>query len=174
VSKCDIEIEKPSDVMPINWEDYNDAYHVFWNFFSDKCRDDIGIPTEKTIKISGKFEKREIHRGEHVTVIYALKSVNEYEHKGIYDIVSKRYTFFVPFVEIYCHHILEEFLEKVDSEDLTEKCYIEGKLLIVKATHYKSDGHDQCCFNVPFIRLESIDGIYFENNQNGDEILTKQ
>ena len=163
VRKCDVEIERPSDVMPICWEDYNDAYHVFWNIFKSDCSG-IGTLTGKTIKISGKFEKREIHRGEHVTVKYVLKSVHEYEHKAIYDIVSVKYTFLVPLVEISCPNILEEFLEKIDSADLTEKCYIEGKLCIGNATHYKDD-RDQCCFTVPYIHLESIDDIYFESNK---------
>ena len=171
IRKCDIEIERPSDVMPICWENYNDAYHVFWNVFSDKCRlDDTGFSTEKTIKISGKFEKREIIRGTKVTVKYVLRGVHEYEHKAIYDIMSIKYDFIVPLVEFsFPNNIREEFLEKINSADLTEKCYIEGKLWLFNATNIRSNGHDQCCFVVPVIRLYRIDDIYFESDKNGDE-----
>jgi len=159
--KCDIEIEYPSDVMPICWEDYNDAYHVFWNIFKSDCSG-AGL-TGKTIKISGKLDYVFVH----LSHSYVLMSEHEHEHNDIYDHIHKIYNYTTPSVRVFSYFIHEEFQKKITSADLKEKCYIKGELGTSGITI--DDTHDQCCFTVPNIFLYSIDDIYFESDKNDEE-----
>jgi len=155
--KCDIEVERPRDIKPIKWDDYNDAYHVFWNIFAPKCNQKTGYKTGKTIKVSGMLVLDSIRS----YPSYLLKSEYEYEHNDIYDYMSKIYKYPIPSVKLSIF-IGEEFQKKIDSADLTKKCYIKGELATggVEAME-----NDICCFTVPHIFLYTIEDIYFEGEK---------
>ena len=156
--KCDIIIEKPNNVKPIVWEDYNDAYDVFWNYFKNDCRG-AGWPTGKTIKISGK-----IHLGSRR---FVLMSEHEHEHNDIYDHMLIKYDYPAPSIYVFCFfsdELLKEIILKY--ADFKGKCYIKGE--VATSLIGGEEGGDKCCFTVPNIRLYSIDDLYFEGDENDE------
>jgi len=147
---CRPEIEKPDDVLPIDWDNYNDVYTVYWNYRSKKCSTKTGT-TGKTIKVSGWVLKNSIliHGGicHYFFLVDYPDRVPENRYGGSITI------------EVNTYYIGEEIKTMLDTCDFTKKCFIKGELMLgdmQEAPH---------CSIVPGIILHSIDDIYFETDK---------
>jgi hypothetical protein len=93
-------IKYPKDVKPIDWENYNDVYTVYWNMVHC-CSETIDLQNE-TIKISG----------------WKAWSYDAFNLCGEAKYADRKlgYTAASPFITIECH--LHEFKEKLDWRNL--------------------------------------------------------
>ena len=136
---CDknCKIKYPKDLKPIDWENYNDVYTVYWNL-AHCCSESINIQSD-TIKISGwKVQSRDL---------FALG-----------DDAKCAETLFVPSPSTVVY-IDFDFLEAyafLDTCDLTKKCFIKGKI------NYTPNEFTSRCFIEPKIKVMDINDIYFE------------
>jgi len=128
--------KKPKDVKPIDWENYNDVYTAFWNTYS-------------TISESSRIEGKDI-------MVYGWVLPNYSAHG--FTLVTETHgsdkpvrLAGKPHFQVYCGS-----KEKLDTCDLTQKCYIKGKLAFnrIKA--------GSCSVAVPEIKIEDIDNFYFD------------
>jgi len=159
---CGINIENPDEIEPIDWENYNDVYSVFWNYFKNNCHG-AGYPTGKTIKVYGRIDSNSLKitsegLNPHGLHSFILMDEHEHEYNNIYNYLYEKYSYSAPHVEVFCF-IPDEFQEKLTSTDLTRKCYIKGEL---GTSILKWDVDDECCFTTPNVRLYSTNDIYFE------------
>ena len=153
------EIEKPSDVMPICWEDYNDVYHVFWNYRSRKCSTKTGT-TGKTIKVFGWVKNVNTHE----LLLVSDPNVPVFSsYDNSIDVYSMYIRKGIAVLQVRLHPIADEAKIKLDTCDFTKKCFIQGELA-VENRHSKPH-----CSIVPTIVLNDIDDIYFESDKNVDE-----
>ena len=133
------EIKKPKDIKPIDWENYNDVYTVYWNFISD-CIIFGDWPSngswqlEKTIKIYGLITGYSLHSG-------SLNFKNQDLDKSVTVSIT--------------NEIEKEIYEKLYAPNWPKKCYAKGDL------HLKPI-ETECCIVFPLIIVNSIDDIYFE------------
>ena len=128
----------PKDVKPIDWENYNDVYTVYWNCYSS-CEKIKSEYEGKTIKISGwKIQSRDA---------FALG-----------DDAKCAENFFVPspsaVVDIDCY--FPEADAFLDTCDLTKKCFIKGKIRFDMLKYSSS------CSVKPKIEVMDINDIYFK------------
>ena len=141
--KCGV--DKPKNIKPIDWENYNDVHTVKWNFRDDCSKFPLGR-TGKTIKMYGW--------------IFHPQSVNPY----LFALLSD--SLFVEadnpkcaMVYVICDGDREEctaISSKINSSDSKRKCYVMGELSI---DHLAGN---TCCTSEPEILLKSSDDIYFE------------
>jgi hypothetical protein len=125
-------IERPKDVKPIDWENYNDVYTVYWNY-RQKCSEAKVEDVDKDIMIYG----------------WILGSFN-----NMYLVADKNTgTSGNPHVllnaTLQVHTILE-------TSDLTKKCFIKGKLFL------RDFATNDCCSVMPLIVILNANDIYFE------------
>jgi hypothetical protein len=110
---------------------------VYWNT-KHSCSETINFPSD-TIKISG------------------WKAWSYYEFNlcddAKYADKNLGYTAATPIITIQCD--LPEFQSKLDTSDLTKKCFIKGKL---DFRRFKRT----CCVRVPVIIITNVNDIYFE------------
>jgi len=156
---CHIEIDNPSDIKPIDREIYNSVYDIFWNYVTMNCCEvNVGyFKTGDAIKIYGKIVKK--------TRYFWLIDDNEYEHDNsqLYNLMSEYGCPAAPSVRVFCALISDELQGKLDSCDLTKKCYVKGDLgFITVGGDGGISGPDNCCFPIPNVCLNSINDIYFE------------
>ncbi|MDR2569347.1 MAG: hypothetical protein LBD23_03485 [Oscillospiraceae bacterium] len=163
---CDVDIEKPGDLKPIDWGEYNDVYTVFWNILKNDCRGS-GYQTEDTVKVYGKISdlKYVQHYPGDSTYLHSfvLNDIHEYNDIFIFDHLRTKYGCPAPSVTIFCYHIADKLQKMLDSCDMMKECFIKGELGTIGIG---SEGFDKCCFTVPSIYLCSIDDIYFETDKN--------
>ena len=136
-------IDRPKDIKPIDWENYNDVYSVFWNYrtlCSEIKEEDRGReimvygwvqPDWDGISVSASMFALKDDRND---IIQAHVEIKTSTDKLEYDLIQK----------------------KLDSCDLTKKCFIKGKL----------DFHclqiQGCSKSEPQMYLENVTDIYFE------------
>ena len=126
----------PKNVKPIDWENYNDVYTVYWNCRST-CKENKTINEGKTIKISG------------------WKTTWSDSFLLCEKIVYEKGSHPFPFIPILCY--LPEFKDKMDTCDFTKKCYIEG-IIHLELWEERPRG----CIIEPYIEITNIDNIYFK------------
>ena len=131
-TSCEERVHK--DIKPINWGNYNDVCTVFWNFYTP-CKEVKSECDGKTIKISG----------------WQTGSYNYCSLHLCDDTISRGFT---TYISIFCS--LPEFKAKLDTSDLTKKCFVKGKL----SFDYMNPGKD--CMVRPMIEITNIDDIYFK------------
>ncbi|MDR2887519.1 MAG: hypothetical protein LBV26_05910 [Bacteroidales bacterium] len=162
--KCHIDLVKPADVKPIDSESYNDVYNVFWNYFEEYYRGAWSLTD--SIKTYGKIDTCTLDTSHS----FVLISEHEYEHNIIYDFIQEYRLYPGPAINVFCHSIADELQSKLDSCDLTGRCYIKGELKIgAVGGHGGINGPDDCHFTFPHIFLKNINDIYFENEKNNDD-----
>ena len=128
----------PKDVKPIDWENYNDVYTVYWNCYSS-CKKIKSEYKGERIKISGwKIQSRDG---------FALG-----------DDAKCAENLFVssPFEVVYIDLCFSDAYAFLDTCDLTKKCFITGILRLVED---ESRSH---CFVRPVVEVTHISYIYFE------------
>ena len=169
--KCDIKnIMKPDDIQ-IDWENYNDVYNIFWHYFSNNCRG-AGNLTSDIIKVHGKIDISSFHfvrnYPDKSTYLHSFELIDEQEHEynSIYDYLYNRYDYRAFSVRVFCYNIADELQKKLESCDLTRKCYIKGEVSTGILGGGRSEGYnDDCCFTFPSVNLYNIDDIFFETNK---------
>ena len=136
------ETNKPANISPIDWDNYNDVYTVNWNFRSNDCST---VGHIGTIKVYGWVY------GSNLPIRLYTKPVQNNDE--VNNTLS---------IGISTHTIADEIKEKLDTIDFTRKCYIQGELYI----DCEVGGSFGCSHSAyPFIKLLSIDDIYFETNK---------
>jgi hypothetical protein len=147
LAACDkgCKIKYPKDVKPIDWENYNDVYTVYWNTVhpcSDLCNhpEDFWNYQCDTIKISG-------WKAWGYDYFYLCDDAK-------YAIRDLGYTAPFPMMRIRCN--LPSFKDKLDTCDLTKKCFIKGILV------FESVGEPRCGNHGAHILITDINDIYFE------------
>ena len=131
-------IDRPQNLKPIDWENYNDVHTVYWNTVH-YCGEPNNIQGD-TIMISG-------WRPWSYDFFYLCDEAKYADN-------SLGYTAAKPIVRIVCY--LPEFSEKLDTCDLTKKCFIKGKLM------GESFSDMNCNWIEPIIEITDINNIYFE------------
>jgi len=138
-------IKYPKDLKPIDWENYNDVYTVYWNLVHC-CSEDPYFQTDSmecvnrgTIKISGwKVQSRDLF--------------------ALCDDAKCAENFFVPSPStvVYIDFYFPEAYAFLDTCDLTKKCFIKGEI------NYTLNEFTSRCFIEPKIKVMDINDIYFE------------
>jgi len=128
----------PKDVKPIDWENYNDVYTVYWNLRSS-CKKIKSECDGRTIKISG----------------WRVWSRDSF---CLGDDAKCAEIFFVPSPRavVYIDFNFPEAYAFLDTCDLTKKCFIKGKI------HLSMDELSSRCYVEPKIEVTDINDIYFE------------
>ena len=156
--KPNCDINKPKGVKPIDWENYNDVYTVFWNGVRD-CSSGNFDDAGKDIKVFGWIFQGPIYPdGKPLPVNpekFALISNEEdifwwnFSTRGGQGIYVNAYR--LEDVENY-----RKLVDKFATADITKKCYISGKL------YFQSLPNNDCCSTISGIQIYSADDIYFE------------
>ena len=131
-------MKPPKDLKPIDWENYNSVYNVFYNYYA-LCNKQKYEDEKKNIMIYGwiypQWEGWFILRD----------SPNNANENLAY-----------PWIRILSFEVETEFQAKLDTCDLTKKCFIKGKL-IFNCLH-----SGMCSTSVPEIIISNLDDVYFE------------
>ena len=133
-------IDRPKDVKPIDWENYNSVYDVFWNYYAESHEENVKIYQD----------------GYKDIMIYGWVRNLNYGYINLYDFYLREYS-----NGNTCSVIiwgLDRFFDKtqikLDTCDLTKKCFVKGKL------SYNELQTNYCGWITPVI--VDIDDIYFE------------
>ena len=138
--KCP-DVKIPKNLSPIDWEEYNDVYTVYWNGQKKGW-----ALNGKTVKITGW-----LYNPDHVEVTATV--ISDYfrlagrPNDGYY---SKKVQLAPGSVDI-----IEPLTIKLANSDLTKKCYITGIIWIETITI-------DCFPIVTCVAITDIDNIYFE------------
>jgi len=142
--KKNCNIDRPKNLKPIDWENYNDAYTVYWNYTGD-CADFPLGKTGKTIKMYG----------------WIFQPTNVYPHS--FNLLSDSLLVEdgnpkCAMIRVQCFNAeeLEKIKAKFDSSDLKKKCYIIGEIVVFD----EPDNH--CCLTSPDVLIEGTNSIFFD------------
>ncbi|MCL2682108.1 MAG: hypothetical protein FWE63_01315 [Bacteroidales bacterium] len=146
------EIKRPTNLKPIDWENYNDVYTVYWTYHKREVL--VYEDTAKIIKVYGWVAQNYEH--------------SDFDYMGgdadfflLGNEAGGNDAPFVPFVIVGGSEIISSLKEKLATADLTKKCYVRGKLTILFTKCI--DGIDWgCCLMYSAIRIYSVNDIYFE------------
>ena len=138
---CDKEckIDRPKDVKPIDWENYNDVYTVYWNLVH-LSSEPINLQSD-TIKITGWVRLPLYSMEGYFNLVENVSQAGK-----IPGSVSN------PNIIVICPNSIREYL---DTCDLTRQCFIEG-LLIFEEAPLKG------CKKVPKIVITNVNDIYLK------------
>jgi len=146
--KC--KIKYPKNIKPIDWENYNDVYTVKWNYITvgSETKTKIEQDRDKDIMIYGwvsfphawniGFGLNEFFDGNGTMCTIGIQSTID----SINNIVD--------------YSLLEQVRTKLDTSDLTKKCFIKGRL---SSQSFPGNG---CSRIEPKIMITDINNIYFE------------
>ena len=145
--KKSCKIKYPKDIKPIDWENYNDVYTVYWN-----CKDTkVNSKMRDTIKIYGWIFQGPIYPNGNPLPVdpdnFTLISNEEdifywnYSTRGVGINIRNIYYDSVTYVNLQ---------PKFDTSDITKKCFIKGRLgFVYLYTEY-------CSILDPYICVENI------------------
>ena len=137
---CEIII--PKDLKPIDYDNYNDVYTVYWSFV--KLCSENNDYKDKIVKISG-------WRPWSYDLFYLCDdpkyAVRDLGHAAASPIVKIRLE-------------LPENSAHLNNPDWSKKCFIKGELLFY---HLEMGS---CCKLLPEIVIKDIDDIYFEEQED--------
>jgi len=158
-------MERPKDLKPIDWENYNDVYTVYWTYHGREIREKemetLLKDTANTIKVHGW-----VHRIRQSISPYSVHNFMEVVLIGNEIADDGNYSYFeYPYVEFTVVGDLEVMfllLEKLTSADLTKKCFIRGKLCLSSAGAHIDFENGSCDIIFPRIRVYSVDDVYFK------------
>ena len=155
--KPDWEIKFPKGVQPIDWENYNDVYTVYWNFLKN-CSEPWSNELGKDIKVCGWIFQSSDGGFSPVNTIYYFCLINKEEN--IFADYPDDGTGVVISVVIGRSDEDKAFIDslknKFATSDITKKCYIKGKLSFETSSDLRS------CYKYPQIVISNADDIYFE------------
>jgi hypothetical protein len=142
--KCNI--DKPKHLKPIDWENYNESYTVYWNGVKD-CSES-GIGDGESIKVFGWIRQCAYDKPLIDPTLFAIT-----EEKYRTECNGAKGT--ILYVRPFDYDFLDSLQIKLDT-NATKKCYINGKL------SYNNLYSNNCCRAVPEIVIYSTDDIKFE------------
>jgi len=131
--------EKKPKVKPIDWENYNDVYTVVWNY-KNKCRK-AEKDKNKNIMASGWIQG-------YYNVGHDFYLSDKPDMKELRIVIT-----LLPDDSI---NKALEIASKLDTCDLSKKCFIKGELLF-----YNKADNSRCATD-PIIYLHDVNNIYFE------------
>ena len=136
------EVKIPENLSPIDWENYNDVYTVYWN-----CKKGIekNSHTENIIKVTGWI----LQPGAN---IHEINPARFYLTDGPDRILFSEGLQ----VNIISFETAELLKIKFGNSDLTKKCYITGNLFGL------SNSSNDCSWIDYMIEITNPDDIYFE------------
>jgi len=148
-------IDRPDNVSPIDWKNYNDVYTVYWTYHKRERWQDAWIhkDTTKTIKVSGWIAQN-----------YEPHYFDYMASDADFILVGNETSYNAPFIPIVFAGDLETvnlLREKMATADLTKKYYIRGKLCFSLAICISGEDFG-CCLVFPRIRVYSPNDISFE------------
>ena len=152
--------ERPKDLKPINWEDYNDVYTIYWTYDGRDTREkEMEILYEDTVEIIKIY-------GWIARILYSPGG--PYGNTGFMEFVLvgneiDDYFYNHPHVRfgvVGDWMVMSLLNEKLGSADLTKKCYVRGKLSFYGIHIDFEDG--SCDLIFPVVRIYSVDDVYFE------------
>jgi hypothetical protein len=155
-----IPFERPKDLKPIDWENYNDVYTVFWNYYQRECSEMwVWDDSTKTIKVSGWIVQDNWAQGTVVPGRITLFTLVN-NSKDIYTISGYPQPYIA--ISVKDSDVAPLLFDKFTKTDITKKCYIRGSLFFKEreVSNYCLDYSG--CFLFLEIVLDSIDDIYFE------------
>jgi len=138
---CDVKI--PNGVKPIDWENYNDTYTVYWNYKGNDCSS--SGKTGLTIKMYGW--------------IFHPQDVSAWSFYLLSDsllVEANNPKCAMVWIKCFEKEEIGRLKAKFDTSDLTKKCYVAGKLFI------DSFSNNDCCTTESEITIENADDVYFE------------
>jgi len=147
------EIKKPKDLKPIDWENYNDVYTVYWNFRTNDCSK--AGPTEKNVKVFGWIFQG-MGEGYGPPVNPAKFALISNEEDIFWYNFSTRGGTGLYVIANHDKDLIDSLKTKFTENDITKKCYVSGTL-----EFYELPTND-CCSTMPIIRIYNVDDIYFE------------
>ena len=142
-------IKYPKNIKPIDWENYNDVYTVYWNYHT--------VSSETNKKIEQDRGKEVMIYGYIHGIQWAKFSLIANKDNSNLQVFTR--LFFNPYDDdgyVNFDTLVHQIQTKLDTSDLTKKCFITGKL---SAT---SLGTNYCTWIVPTIIITDINDIYFE------------
>ena len=139
------EVKIPKNLSPIDWENYNDVYTVYWNCMKKQEKHNN---KGDTIKVYGW-----IFQGHHGHPVRTEE----------FSLIDKEANIFAPnrsvengvYISVECYSIADSLKNKFSTLDITKKCYITGALRINGII-------GQCEPVVPIIKVTDINNINFE------------
>ncbi|MDR2653557.1 MAG: hypothetical protein LBC68_14850 [Prevotellaceae bacterium] len=142
-------VDKPKNLQPINWANYNNVYTVFWN-----CKAECGEYSfsGNEIKIKGWLPSE----------TYEIIDNYNLEIWETKENADKRDGANVNIPIIATSEIMSSVISLLNSENLNKQCFIKGKLEYMRI-------ETMCCRVSPRIVLENIDNISFENEGGENE-----
>jgi len=162
---CDTSITKPNDLLPVDWDGYNDVFTVWWNFRSNDGEPHNYLTQGRTIKIYGTFGNYSFGFNNDGSGMIFFDLVDEQE-RDFFDpgwVSENPYTISVRF-QIHPDSLIDkdELLDLLSIwASLTKRLYIRGSLTT------GAGGPHWCPGSIfPQIILNSLNDIYFETNKS--------
>ena len=139
----------PKSFSPIDWDNYNDVYTIYWNYEIDNSILERG-PTGKILKAEGW-----------VVPINWQEEIKPYYFKLI-DVPYKQiqtqmdwYERYTVYVRTATPKVGEQLRIKIENSDLSKKCYITGDL-VIEFMDGAWNGY------TPIIEITNADNVIFE------------
>jgi hypothetical protein len=148
--KNDCNIKYPKNIKPIDWENYNDVYTVYWNFCS-LCDQRKEGDRGKEIKLCGwVFQGIDETQSPFQDGYLGFPIISNEDDIFWWNFSTRGVGLYVKF-----SNIKDSLQTKFDKTDITQKCFIKG---ILDYNHLLTE----CCRSIPTIIIASADDIYFE------------
>jgi hypothetical protein len=136
--RCGKDSTIPSNLKPIDKENYNDVYTVYWNYWDSW--DNIGREID-TVLIWGYINITRDYRKEYAIID---DSTSAYKRIGGY-----------PLIRIFWHDSISSQIRAIIENSVPDKCFIKASVLPLE--------YDDNCYShtVPKLQIISPDNIYF-------------
>lgn len=146
------EIEKPKNLKPIDWKNYNDVYDVYWNSLA-YCSDvDIwAFENAEEIKIYGWISNA---FNEYPAKASDFSLINDFSE--IYAPNTSKTSRIYIDTQFLTSEELEKLQAKLDMYDYEKRCFLQGDLIMSCAET------TTCSKAYPVILLRNVDSVYFE------------
>ena len=141
-NKC--EIDYPKNIKPIDWENYNDVYTVYWNYHT-LCSEIKVEDADKEIMLSGWVRLPLYNRENYFNLVADVAQAGEYPGPA-------------PTLHISIAMYEDSIRYYLDTCDITRKCFIKGRLDF--DCYHMSGVCDSKAY--PTVHLLSVKNIYFE------------
>jgi len=150
--ECGNYFQKPANVKPIDKENYNDVYTVYWNYF-----DKVSLPLDTEPPLSYDT----VLMCGYVAVYGMDKSDSLLWYPKLIDdsIKAMYYSNAEPEVYFYGIDAISDQVKILINNSIPNKCYIKG---IVEFDFIQQGACD--IHSVPKLKITDIENIHFKNN----------
>jgi hypothetical protein len=142
----------PQDLKPIDWENYNDVYTVYWNYIN-KCREKSYNRNEKKkIKVYGWVKQDPYGNNDFTHSCFLINEQSEIFATNMSNCTFVSVNLLDTNVDFQWDTIV-----KIDTSVITsKKCYIEGEM------SFRCIGSRNCPETVCVIDVYNFDNIYYK------------